>query len=630
MFTDIVGFVALTQRDERLALAVLEGHRRMLRPIFPKHHGHEVKTIGDAFLVEFGSALEATECAVEIQRFLNQFNAASHDEWKVRLRIGIHLGDVVQSEGDVIGDTVNLASRLQSVAEPDGICISEQVFAQVRNKVSFDFERVDVPSLKNVRFPLGVYRLIWNRGNPAQMPSPSNVPRIAVLPFVNISPDPKDEYFADGLTEELITEIAKLGELRVIARTSVNRYRGTKLGMSEIGRELGVGTVLEGSVRRADNRIRITAQLIDVSTEEHRWAATYDRTLENIFEIQSDISRQVAQTLKLQMEKPRGARTRPAVRSDSYLACLRGRGLMHARTRNGLEHAKEQFEKAIELDRSNAQAYAGLADATYLLYVYNGQGTDVQRRVEDYLAKALELDPELSEAHASLGGVRANRFDFAGAEVEYKRAIALNPSYVTAHHWYALWFEHLGRPQEAFGEWALAEEADPLSAVVLFGQAQLLVWVGRVEEARERVARLGEVAGESALFHSARYLLANLLGETAAQLRELDWFRAHEDGPLDRLMDDFMQFHILKDEEHALHAIDEIVALDYDPILKARILMFACARWGRLEDCFRYMEQCAGAGMLELRNFRLDPDMSVVRNDPRFPAMMRRLGVPGF
>ena len=279
MFTDLVGYTALTQRNEALAMQLLEEHRRLVRPFFPKHNGREVKTIGDAFLVEFASALEATRCAFDIQQSLNELNSGRQEDRRVLLRVGIHLGDVIHDQNDVYGDAVNIASRIEPLASPGGICVSQQVYDQIKNKFEFPLSTLGEKTLKNVSEPVEVYRVILPWEKKSESESSLEKTRIAVLPFTNMSSNPEEGYFADGMTEELITSLSGVRQLTVIARTSVMGYKGTTKKVREIGRELEVGSVLEGSVRKAGNKVRITAQLIDAATEGHLWAQNYDRQL---------------------------------------------------------------------------------------------------------------------------------------------------------------------------------------------------------------------------------------------------------------------------------------------------------------------------------------------------------------
>jgi adenylate cyclase len=331
MFTDMVGFTARAQADEAAALGLRQEQEELIRPVLASHQGHEVKSTGDGLLVEFGSALKAIECAIGIQRRLHERNAKG-GATRIDLRIGIHLGDVEQHGGDIFGDAVNIASRIEAIAEPGGICLSSAVYEQVRNKIPDTLVKLPPRSMKGVQRPMDLYRVVlpWTVREPlSASPGPA---RLAVLPFSNISPDPSDEYFADGLTEELITVLSQLKELRVIARTSVMPYKSTSKGIAQIGAELGVATVLEGSVRKAGDQLRITVQLIDVATQEHTWANTFDRKLDKIFAVQSEIAKLIAKQLKVNVRAAEQARleARPPIRPDSYLAYLKGRSLMRS------------------------------------------------------------------------------------------------------------------------------------------------------------------------------------------------------------------------------------------------------------------------------------------------------------
>lgn len=266
----------------------------IIRSVLAKNNGIEIKTMGDAFLIEFPSALQAVRCAVDIQRTLHEYNRGHPTDSLISLRIGIHLGDVIHEKGDVYGDAVNIAARIEPLATPGGACISEQVYAQVKNKLEFPMPSLGRKSLKNVSDEIELFRILFPWENKGDQPTREHRPdlkRIAVLPFTNISPDPKDEYFADGMTEELISTLSGIRALRVISRTSVMIYKQqTGKSLSDIARELDVAAVLEGSVRKAGEKLRITVQLIDAKTSEHMWAERYDRELKDVFSIQSEIS----------------------------------------------------------------------------------------------------------------------------------------------------------------------------------------------------------------------------------------------------------------------------------------------------------------------------------------------------
>ncbi len=366
MFTDIVGYTAIAQKNEARAVELLEEHRRLLKPLFRKNGGREIDTIGDAFLVEFASALDAVKCAIGIQSFLREANAHRPERAKIIIRIGIHLGDVIHKGKDVSGDAVNVASRIEPLAFPGGVCLTEQVYSSVLNKVDCDFESMGSPYLKNVTVPVEVFR-IANLGersaaHPLQVVRlPKN--RIAVLPFANMSPDPSDEYFADGLTEETIASLSQLPELQVIARTSVMGYKGESKPVSKIGEDLRVGSILEGSVRKSGKKIRVTAQLIDVASEANVWSNSYDSELDDIFTIQSEVAQKVAGALKIRLAEEEEQRTRRGTNPEAYNVYLKGTFFFGKRNPDALRKAVDFFKQSVEMDPNFALGYAGIAQS---------------------------------------------------------------------------------------------------------------------------------------------------------------------------------------------------------------------------------------------------------------------------
>ncbi|MCR4404156.1 MAG: tetratricopeptide repeat protein [Candidatus Acetothermia bacterium] len=499
MLTDMAGYTALAQRDERLALELLEEQARLLRPVFNKHGGHEVKATGDGFLVEFSSALQATRCAIEIQKALAERNAVVAPARRIAIRIGLHVGDAVYRESDVFGDAVNITSRIEPLAEPGGICLSQQVYDQVWNKLEMPLVSLGKQVLKNVQLPMEVYRVVfpWEGESPGAAARVEKT-RIAVIPLVNISPDPLDEYFTDGMTEELIYRLSKIRELKVIAQTSVMRYKGAEKTVSEIGRELRVGTVLEGAVRKADNKLRITVQLVDVQSEEYLWSELYERTLEDVFAIQDDIAQRVAEALQVQLlgEHRKQLARRRAPNVGAYTLYLTGRQLWGMRLEEPLRMALEQFQQAIELDPGYALAYTGLADC-YSVMVNWGfvPGREGYPKAKEAVLKALELDDNLAEAHASLALIQWEyERKLAEAEAEFKQALELNPNYAPAHHWYALLLHRAGRNEEALAELEKALDLDPLSPIINSWFGSVLQSVGRLEEAKEQYRRTLELA----------------------------------------------------------------------------------------------------------------------------------------
>src|SRR5437870_5361950 len=342
MYTDMVGYTALGQRNEQLSLALVNEQRKLIRPVLAKHNGREVKTMGDAFLVEFSNTLDAVRCAYDIQRTTSEFNISLAEEQRIHLRVGIHLGDVVESVGDISGDAVNVASRIVPLAEDGGVSLTRQVYDQVQNKFDLPLTSLGSKELKNVAAPSEGFKLVmtWSEKKASsQVQLERN--KVAVLAFANMSPDPSDEYFADGMTEELITSLSGIKQLTVIARTSVMKYKVSSKGAFEIGKELNVGTLVEGSVRKAANRVRITVQLIDALNEGHVWAQNYDRQLDDIFAIQSEIAQRVAQELKVQLlaqEKGRLER-KPTANTEAYTLYLKGRHFWNERTKEATSKA---------------------------------------------------------------------------------------------------------------------------------------------------------------------------------------------------------------------------------------------------------------------------------------------------
>ena len=531
MFTDMVGYSALTQKNEALALDLLEEHRKILRPIFANHDGREIETAGDSFFVEFKSAVESTNCAIEIQTTLNERNKKEEPSRRILLRIGLHIGDVVYVDQQVHGDGVNIAARMEPLAQPGGICISEDVARQIRNKINFPVIKLGEEKLKNISMPMDIYciALPWiepgkrikkdfsvkkiipyalillvllvaaisfyfiKKSNPED--SFYSKLRLAVLPLSNISNDVKDEYFADGMTEELISSLSKIGGLNVIARTSIMKYKTTDKDISRIGKELMVGSILEGSVRKFENKARVTVQLIDVSTQEHLWSMDYDRELKDIFTIQSEIAQSVASELKLRLisadpEQLEKGSTKDMLAFQEYLI---GKHFLNQRTSESIQTSLQHFEKSIKQDSEFALPYVNLAYAYTLIGVagYGSIPRDTSvTKAKTAIMKALAINETSAEAHAALGYIKFRiDWDWKGAEKEFKRAIELNPGYATAHEWYALFLAIHERLDESLREMLKAYELDPLSSSVNNGIARIYHFRGEPDKALMQIKK---------------------------------------------------------------------------------------------------------------------------------------------
>lgn len=491
MLTDMVGYTRLSQTDEARALRLLDIHNRVIRDSVQSHGGRTIKGTGDGFLVEFPSALQAVSCAVDIQRQFHDRDRAVEEQERFSVRIGLHVGDVVRRDGDVLGDGVNITARIEPLAGPGGISASPALRDQVWNKIKHPFVSLGRQQLKNLEAPIEVFRvaLPWSKPEDAAPPKADRT-RLAVLPLANVSPDPDDEYFADGMTEELIYTLSKVPGLKVIAQTSVMAYRETSKTIREIGRELSVGAVLEGSVRKAGERLRITVQLIDTESEEHLWAARYDRELVDVFEIQTEIAQSVAAELKGLLDTY-NARQRPTENIDAYKEYLKGRQFWARRSKTGLYKALVHFEAAVGSDPGFAKAYSGIAD-TYSVLANQGieAAAVAHPKARAAAQEALRLDPNLAEAHASLGLLllESDR-DVGRAEEELRRAMELNPSYAPAYHWLGLLLSMFGREEEAHAAMDRALELDPLAHIIHIAYAEMLLESGDAERAKAHLLR---------------------------------------------------------------------------------------------------------------------------------------------
>ena len=495
MFTDLVGFTKLGQRDEEAALGLRREHQALMRPLFARFGGREVKSLGDGFLVEFASAVESVRCAVDIQRALQERNGAAGATGPIVLRIGIHAGDVVEEDGDVVGDAVNVASRIEPLADPGGICVSATVYEQVRNKLPLVLEGMGPRSLKNVEQPMEIFRVVL--GGTRRPPSPTTaagtaVPRLAVLPFANLSSEPADEFFADGLTDELISRTAQVPSLRVIARTSVQRYKGSSKSIREVGAELNVGTALEGSVRKAGNRLRVTVQLVDTQTEAQLWSMRYDRPFDDIFAIQDDIAGHVTGAVATHLTgAPPGAGlplspSAPETSDmEAYEGFLRGRQLFAAKgSTESIRAALTLFEAAVARDPNFARARVSLAE-TLLWLATEGvvHFQEAEDRAARELRRALELNDRIAEAHSVLAGLCLGTDRFEECEREARRAMELNPSLADPYRWLAQLAAGLGRIDEAVRLLDAARQLDPDDINVLSFLGRALAYSGREADA---------------------------------------------------------------------------------------------------------------------------------------------------
>jgi adenylate cyclase len=452
---DVVNYSRLMERDEAGTLAALKTRRKdVLEPLVARHQGRIFKLTGDGALVEFGSAVNAVQCAVELQRAMAAANGDLAEDQRIVLRIGVNLGDIMVEGSDLYGDGVNIAARLEGIAEPGGVLISGTAFDYVRNKVDSQFEDLGTKSLKNIDTPVRVYRVAGTPRQPvASRKAITDKPSIAVLPFVNMSGDPEQAYFSDGVTEDIITELSRFRSLFVIARNSSFAFRSEPIDIAEVARRLGVQYVVEGSVRRAGNRIRITAQLIEAANATHLWAERYDRELEDIFAVQDEVVRTVVATVAGRVEVA-GAETAKRKLPENLVAydyVLRGIEQLYLEGEEHNAEAHRLFQKAVETDPQYAVGHAYVALGIWLQWITNRIPGELDRALNS-ARQALALDANDSRCHRVLSSIYTHLRRYDLAELHSERSLALNPNDAMVAVYRAGLLRWLGRGEESV-EW---------------------------------------------------------------------------------------------------------------------------------------------------------------------------------
>jgi adenylate cyclase len=511
---DIAGYSALMGSDEARTVRDLKGHQSVVLPMVGEFGGRVIDTAGDGLLAEFPSVLNAVECAVAIQRKMVERNAAVEPERHMEFRIGINLGDVIYDNDRIFGDGVNVAARLEGIAEPGGICVSGKVHDEIRARIGLAYEDLGARQLKNIAEPVRVYGIRLDRAPKHAVLALPDKPSIAVLPFQNMSGDPEQEFFSDGMTEDLITDLSKVSALFVIARNSSFSYKGRSVKVQEIGRDLGVRFVLEGSVRKAGNRVRITAQLIDAGSGGHLWAERFDRDLTDIFSTQDEVVEKIVGVLavKLTQGEEQRLRRRDTGNVEAYECWLRARGLLGRGTRESIAQAKAMHRRAIEIDSNFAAPHAGLALAAISDYA-SGWAPDPAQALDEaerWARRAVELNDQEPVSHMALGAVLLWRRDFEGALAESRRMMALDPNFAQGYAATGLGLTYAGRAAEALEPLAMAMRLDPhYPAMVLHFLAQANFSLGKYEIAAEQLLeRIARNPGTDA----SRMFLASCYG----------------------------------------------------------------------------------------------------------------------
>jgi adenylate cyclase len=695
MFTDMVGYSALSQRDEKLAQELLEEHRQLLREIFPRFHGTEIKTIGDAFLIEFGSALEAAQCAIEIQRTLAKRNHDVTSDRRIELKIGIHIGDVVHRGGDVYGDGVNIASRIEPLAGAGGICVSTDVERQIRNALEARFEKLAPTELKNISVAMDLYRIVlpwekkpevggrrsevrksrvglasskllwptilvllglgigwwWTtipRKNPASagvtITQPNNIPKnsIAVLPFENLSRDPDNAYFADGIQEEILTRLSKIADLKVISRTSTQRYKSAPNNLREIADQLGVAHVLEGSVQKAGDEVRVNVQLINAQSDSHLWADKFDRKLTDIFAVESEIAAKIADILqaKLTGAEQRAIGFRPTENSEAHQLYLRGRFYWNKWVAGSIpapefDKSRQYYEQAIKLDPNYALAYAGLADFYGFAFGFGLLPPEEKwaKAQEDSAKKALELDPTLGEAYNSLASDKLYvHRDWPGAERNFRRGLELSPNFAEMHAHYAFCLVLFGRNEEALAEMRRALDLDPLSPRFGFSSARLFFFVRQYDAALDRCRKTLEL---DASWGSAHQLLGDAYEKKQMQKEAIaEWSKALHLSGADQDASLLEGTYAKSGFEAAVQALaqkrlerfkEKTARGDYVPAVE---YVTAYMRLGDKEQAFAWLAKAVEERNRLAFEIKVNPIFDPLRGDSRFESLLQKVFAP--
>ena len=600
---DVAGYSRLMAADESGTLARLSGLRaEVLDPKIAQFHGRIVGSAGDSLLVEFASAVNAVQCAVEIQVRLAERNAGLPEDKRMVFRMGVNLGDVIPRDGTIHGDGVNIAARLEKLAEPGGICIGSNIYDQVRSKLVCAYDDLGDQQFHNIPEPVRAFRVrsasvAVGPSRPAGALRLPDKPSIAVLPFTNMSGDPEQEYFSDGITEDIITDLSKVSGLFVPSRNSSFAFKGKAIPMDRIVRELGVGHVVEGSVRKSGNRIRISAQLIEGQSGGHLWAERYDRDLTDIFAIQDEITRAIVDQLRVRLlpEEKKAIEQAPTGNAEAYAYFLRGREFRHRALKPNLLLAKQMYAKAIEIDPRYARAYVGIVFCDSRL---RSMG-DSSIQFADILAtadKALSADPSLAEAHAARGFALSVGDCRAEAAAAFQRAFALDPNCHEANIFYGEFSFSCGDFETARKHYARAMEINPDDYQSPFQLSMVLKSLGRDDEV-EKYARLGIERAEKALkLFPEDSLPVQLMATALAALGE---------------------------SERAKEWLARALAIDPDDLINCYNAACTYSLLGELDRAIDLLEVCLKqVGNDFKRWFKNDSDLDPIRAHPRYARLL--------
>jgi len=543
LFADIVGYTAMMQENEELAVEKVNRFREVLELIAEELNGKIIQYYGDGSLLLFNSATDAAEFAKLLQDDLQ-------NEPRIPVRVGIHMGDVLMHSGNIFGDVVNIASRIQSLAPVGGIYISEMVYRNIANKKELESGFVREEKLKNVKVPIRIYEILTDNSQPSlklgvddeTVLNATNANSIAVLPFSNLSSDTEQEYFSDGLTEDIITQLSKIKAYKVISRTSVMQYKSSPKSLKEIGKDLGVALILEGSVQRHGEQVRITAQLINAVTDEHVWADSFDRSIDDIFAIQREVALAIAAVLNTTLSKKETLELDyiPTADLQAYDYYLRGKLLIENRDKADMLIAREHFQQAVSRDPSFAAAYSGLAN-TFLLSSFRGYEDPVKMlwQAKKNIDIATALDPFSGETQATLGYWYFQSFDWHAAEITYRRAISLNANQSNVYLWLAILLQGKGEVEDALKIYDEGININPMWDYLLKNKVAALASINNRDAALSLQEKLIAKASHEPALQRKRYAeLSRLQGSFNNKPEALAAAKSSGDFGLIKIMND--------------------------------------------------------------------------------------------
>jgi TolB-like protein/Flp pilus assembly protein TadD len=645
MFTDIVGYSALMSKDEPAAMNALSKNREIQKIALEKFYGKFIKEIGDGTLNIFQSSWDAVRCAAFIQ-------SRTQNESDFFLRIGITIGDIVLSENDVFGDGVNIASRIQALCEPGGIWLSERVFEDIKNKPGMKAECIGKKALKNIDQPVKIYSIAKECFHPSShlfldpdefrsdkketgqaSVSPVRATSVAVMPFTDLSPERDQDYFCEGMAEEIINALTQLDDLRVAARTSAFSFKGKNLDIREIGRKLNVDKVVEGSVRKSGTRLRITIQLINVEDGYHIWSSQFDREMQDIFAIQDEISLIIAERLKVKLIKAEREKILKRFTRDpeAYDLFLKGRYHWYRRYEGGFLKGIGFFQQAIEKDPLYALAYIGIADSYCAMGIFSYiSPAEAYSKAKAAVKKALEIDPELAEAHASLGWIKMfYDWDWKGAESEFLQAIRLYPDYAPAHIWYGMFLTIKGRFDESLREMKKAQELEPLESLYNTMVGWSYYMARRFDDTIEILQKVIDTDPNFMIAYwylAGSYLGIHRLDDAIIAAQKLVRLSG---GALFALASLGVAYSSAGMKQEMLNVLKQMQEVSKHHYQSPHNMALAQLGTGDQDKLLDYLEQAYSERESMMVFLAVTPIFDNVRNEPRYQELLRKMGLLG-